>query len=51
VLHCRGHQKGNYAVIQGDGLADEAAKMAAIKEYKEKPTLAAVTISEDLSRL
>jgi ribonuclease HI len=48
VLHCRGHQKGNYAVIQGDGLADEAAKMAAIKEYKENPTLTTVVTSEKL---
>jgi ribonuclease HI len=48
VLHHRGHQKGDNPVTQGNRLADETAKMAAIQEYKENPTLAAATISEEL---
>jgi hypothetical protein len=48
VLHCRGHQKRNDSVTQGNQLVDEAAKMAAIKEYKENPTLTTVVTSEKL---
>jgi hypothetical protein len=32
-------------VTQGNQLADEAAKMATMKEYKKNPTLATITIS------
>jgi hypothetical protein len=48
VLHCRGQQKGNDPVTQGNQLADKIAKMTAIKKYKENLTLAAVVISEEL---
>ena len=39
ILHCKGHQKGNDPVTQGNRLADEAARAAASKETGKGPSL------------